>query len=107
MPTYGYECLKCGHHFDRFQRITEPPVKRCPKCRGKVRRQIGTGSGILFKGSGFYITDYRSDSYRQGAKADVSAASPAKAEKSAASPAKSSSSNASSKKPESSSSKKE
>lgn len=78
MPTYGYECLKCGHHFDRFQRITEPPVKRCPKCRGKVRRLIGTGAGILFKGSGFYITDYRSDSYRQGASAEKSAASPSK-----------------------------
>lgn len=81
MPTYEYECLRCGHDFERFQKITDAPVKTCPKCRGKVRRRIGTGAGIIFKGSGFYATDYRSDSYHKAAKADSSAAAPAKAEK--------------------------
>lgn len=70
MPTYEYECGKCGFEFERFQRISEPPVKRCPKCKGGVRRKIGTGAGLLFKGSGFYITDYRSDSYQKAAKAE-------------------------------------
>jgi putative FmdB family regulatory protein len=59
MPTYEYECGKCGHRFERFQSMTEPPVKRCPQCRGKVRRVLGAGAGIIFKGSGFYATDYR------------------------------------------------
>lgn len=70
MPTYEYECTKCGHEFELFQSITEEPRKRCPKCRGKVRRLLGTGAGILFKGSGFYQTDYRSESYRKGAADD-------------------------------------
>ena len=65
MPTYEYECLKCGHRFELFQSIKDPPRKRCPKCRGKVRRLVGTGAGMIFKGSGFYITDYRSKSYRE------------------------------------------
>ena len=59
MPTYEYECLKCGYRFERFQKITENPVKTCPKCQKSVRRLIGTGSGIIFKGAGFYATDYR------------------------------------------------
>lgn len=75
MPTYEYECTKCGFEFERFQRISEPPAKRCPKCRGAVRRKIGTGAGLLFKGSGFYITDYRSDGYQKAAKADSGALS--------------------------------
>jgi putative FmdB family regulatory protein len=70
MPTYEYECGKCGYEFERFQRINEPPAKRCPKCKGGVRRKIGTGAGLLFKGSGFYITDYRSEGYRKAAKAE-------------------------------------
>jgi putative FmdB family regulatory protein len=74
MPTYEYECLRCGHTFERFQSITEEPVKRCPKCRCKVRRLIGAGAGLLFRGSGFYETDYRSDSYKQAAKKDKEAA---------------------------------
>jgi putative FmdB family regulatory protein len=65
MPTYEYECTKCGHRFELFQKITDPPRKRCPKCRGAVRRLIGTGAGMIFKGSGFYTTDYRSESYKQ------------------------------------------
>lgn len=59
MPTYEYECVKCGHRFELFQTMSEKPRKRCPKCRGKVRRLVGTGAGIIFKGSGFYATDYR------------------------------------------------
>jgi putative FmdB family regulatory protein len=59
MPTYEYECEKCGNRFEAFQRMTDPPLKSCPKCKGKVERLIGTGSGIIFKGSGFYATDYK------------------------------------------------
>lgn len=59
MPTYAYECEKCGHKFERFQGMSDPPVKRCPKCKGKVQRLIGAGAGIIFKGSGFYATDYK------------------------------------------------
>lgn len=75
MPTYEYECTKCGHGFERFQSMTDEPVKRCPECRCKVRRVFGTGAGILFKGSGFYQTDYRSKSYRDGESKAKSAAS--------------------------------
>ena len=71
MPTYEYECAKCKNQFEVFQRITAKPTAKCPKCGGgKVKRVIGTGSGILFKGSGFYATDYRSDSYKKAATAD-------------------------------------
>ncbi len=59
MPTYEYECRKCGFQFERFQSITAEPVKTCPKCRGRVHRMLTTGSGIIFKGSGFYETDYK------------------------------------------------
>ncbi len=65
MPTYEYECGKCGHRFEVFQSMTEPPRKRCPKCRGKVRRLVSGGAGIVFKGSGFYATDYRSNAYKE------------------------------------------
>ena len=75
MPTYEYECRKCGHLFEKFQRISEPPLKRCPECRGAVKRLLGTGAGLLFKGSGFYITDYRSEGYKSSAKADTSGGS--------------------------------
>lgn len=59
MPTYEYECKKCTKRFERFQSITEEPVKKCPKCKGPVRRVLGAGAGIIFKGSGFYETDYK------------------------------------------------
>lgn len=59
MPTYDYKCLKCGNDFERFQAMTEAPLKRCPECKGKVRRLIGSGSGLIFKGKGFYATDYK------------------------------------------------
>ncbi len=58
-PTYNYECTKCGHEFEEFHKMTDPPVKKCPKCSGKVRKLISAGSGIIFKGSGFYTTDYK------------------------------------------------
>lgn len=70
MPTYDYECKKCGH-FECFQRITDEKLKRCPTCKGVVKRLLGSGAGIIFKGTGFYQTDYRSDSYQKGAKSDV------------------------------------
>ena len=59
MPTYDYECLKCGETFEAFQKMSEPLIKNCPVCRGKVKRLIGTGAGLIFKGSGFYATDYK------------------------------------------------
>jgi putative FmdB family regulatory protein len=71
MPTYDYECSACGHKFEQFQSITSDSLKKCPACRkSKLKRLIGTGAGIIFKGSGFYTTDYRSDSYKAAAKAD-------------------------------------
>lgn len=73
MPTYEYECQKCGHQFEEFQSITAEPLKTCPQkgCRGKVKRLISAGGGLLFKGSGFYITDYRSEGYKKSAKAEA------------------------------------
>ena len=69
MPTYGYVCQKCQHEFDQFQSITANPLRKCPACgQLALKRLIGTGGGIIFKGSGFYQTDYRSDNYKQGAK---------------------------------------
>ena len=82
MPTYEYSCEKCGGTFELVQSMRDAALKECPKelCRqkkwghGKVKRLIGTGAGLIFKGSGFYITDYRSDSYREAAKKDAPAA---------------------------------
>jgi putative FmdB family regulatory protein len=74
MPTYDYRCEACGHEFDELQSFSEPVLKKCPKCgKLKLRRLIGTGAAVLFKGSGFYETDYRSDSYKSAAKADAEA----------------------------------
>ena len=70
MPTYDYECTKCGHHFEIFQRMTDAKLEKCPKCGGKVERLIGPGAGIVFKGTGFYQTDYRSSSYKEAAKSE-------------------------------------
>jgi putative FmdB family regulatory protein len=70
MPTYDYQCRKCEHTWELFQPITAKPVKKCPECgKQSARRVIGPGAGVIFKGSGFYQTDYRSDSYKKGAEA--------------------------------------
>src|SRR4026209_2790709 len=69
MPTYEYKCFACDHVFEQFQSITAAPIKRCPQCgKAKVKRLLGTGAGLIFKGSGFYTTDYRSESYKNAAK---------------------------------------
>jgi putative FmdB family regulatory protein len=81
MPTYDYECDACGHTFEEFQSMKEEPLKVCPQCKKKkLRRLFGTGAAILFKGSGFYQTDYRSDTYKAAAKADQESAKPASTE---------------------------
>ncbi len=87
MPTYEYECRKCGR-FEHFQRITDEKLKRCPSCKGTVKRLLGAGAGIIFKGTGFYQTDYRSANYHKAAKADTpSPASASSNSGSASSPA--------------------
>ena len=71
MPTYDYECDACDHKFELFQSISEPVKRKCPECgKLKLRRLFGTGAAVVFKGSGFYETDYRSESYKEGAKKD-------------------------------------
>lgn len=75
MPTYDYKCLECEVQFEKFQGITAPPLEECPDCGGKVKRLIGAGAGLIFKGSGFYITDYRSEGYKESAKKDKKASS--------------------------------
>jgi putative FmdB family regulatory protein len=71
MPTYDYECDACGHEFELFQSISEPVKRKCPECgKPKLRRLFGTGAAVVFKGSGFYQTDYRSDSYKKAAEKD-------------------------------------
>ena len=82
MPTYDYECEACDHAWELFQKITDDPIKQCPECKKKKAvRQFGTGAAIVFKGSGFYQTDYRSDSYKKGAKADKDSKSGSKSDK--------------------------
>jgi len=72
MPTYDYQCQDCGHTFEVFQNMTARKLRKCPRCGGKLKRLLGTGAGIIFKGSGFYATDYRSPSYREGEKKEKS-----------------------------------
>jgi putative FmdB family regulatory protein len=100
MPNYDYTCEKCHKTFEFFQSMKDEPLKTCPQSaccqktwgKGKVKRQIGTGAGLIFKGSGFYITDYRSENYKSGAKSDTKSdtksaeAAPAKTEPPKASP---------------------
>jgi putative FmdB family regulatory protein len=75
MPTYDYECDACGHKFELFQSMSAPVEKKCPECgKLKLRRLFGTGAAVVFKGSGFYQTDYRSDSYKKAAEKDKPAA---------------------------------
>jgi putative FmdB family regulatory protein len=72
MPTYDYVCEACGSELELFQNISEAPKKKCPACKkSRLRRRIGGGAGFLFKGSGFYLTDYRSDSYKKAADAEA------------------------------------
>jgi putative FmdB family regulatory protein len=79
MPTYEYVCSKCGHHFDKFQSMRDEPLRKCPKCRKLgLKRLVGGGAGLIFKGSGFYITDYKNKGSKPAAPADAGAA-PAKA----------------------------
>ncbi len=74
MPTYEYRCESCGHEFEELQSFKDEPLKVCPKChQERLRRLFGTGAAILFKGSGFYETDYRSESYKKAAKAEQEA----------------------------------
>ena len=109
MPTYDYVCDGCEHAFEEFQSMSDKVLKKCPKCKkSKLRRLFGTGAAIIFKGAGFYQTDYRSESYKTAAKADQApAAEPAKSSdtkstesKSAASAPKTSESSGKSKKAE-------
>jgi putative FmdB family regulatory protein len=107
MPTYEYVCEKCGHQFEKIQPISAAPLAVCPKesCaqrrwgKGKVKRAISAGAGLIFKGSGFYTTDYRSDKYKEAARKDTApapAAKPATSGDSKAGPTKSEASKASS-----------
>jgi putative FmdB family regulatory protein len=74
MPTYVYECTKCEHQFELVQKITDAPKKRCPSCRSKIFRVISGGGGVILKGSGFYVTDYRSGDYAKSERAEKSEA---------------------------------
>ncbi|HEX9916171.1 MAG TPA: FmdB family zinc ribbon protein [candidate division Zixibacteria bacterium] len=76
MPTYEYECTACGHQFEESQKMTDKPIEICPKCKGKVKRKISGGAGVLFKGSGFYITDHRSESYKKKAREEKERSEP-------------------------------
>ena len=84
MPTYHYVCAKCDHEFEHFQSMKDAPLKTCPKekCgqtkwgKGRVKRVLSAGAGLIFKGSGFYITDYRSENYKQAAKKETPASTP-------------------------------
>src|SRR5262245_49400038 len=94
MPAYEYVCSKCGHEFEKFQSIADPSLTVCPKelCaqkkwgKGRVKKKISAGAGLIFKGSGFYITDYRSDKYKEAAKKDSAAATPSTGSESKSAP---------------------
>jgi putative FmdB family regulatory protein len=87
MPTYEYACQRCGHNFEEFQSITAEPLKSCPRCHGELQRLLGAGSGLIFKGSGFYETDYKNSRANQqvktGKEGKKSDNKPVKAEKKA------------------------
>jgi putative FmdB family regulatory protein len=81
MPTYDYACSNCGHRFEELQSFSEPPLKKCPACKkNKLERLFGGGGAIIFKGSGFYETDYRKESYTKAAEADAAPAASGKSE---------------------------
>jgi len=79
MPTYEYQCKDCGHTFEKFQSITARRLTKCPVCAGRIERIIGSGSAVIFRGPGFYQTDYRSSEYKKQASADKDA-KPSKAD---------------------------
>jgi putative FmdB family regulatory protein len=86
VPTYEYKCDACGHAFEAFQPMSAAPIRKCPSCgKSKVKRLIGAGAGLIFKGSGFYITDYRESGYAEKAKADATAEKPAEKKESGSS----------------------
>jgi putative FmdB family regulatory protein len=95
MPTYEYVCSKCGHEFEKFQSMSEKALTVCPKelCaqkkwgKGKITKKISAGAGLIFKGSGFYITDYRSEKYKEAAKKDSAASKPAESKPAESKPA--------------------
>ncbi|MBW3571330.1 MAG: zinc ribbon domain-containing protein [Gemmatimonadetes bacterium] len=70
MPTYEYRCPECGNEFEKFGKMSDPPVTECPNCQAEAQRKISGGAGLLFKGSGFYITDYRGEGYKKAAESD-------------------------------------
>jgi putative FmdB family regulatory protein len=74
MPTYEYRCRECGTGFEKFQRMSDEPVAECPSCGARAERRLSAGAGLLFKGSGFYITDYRSEGYKKAAEGEKPAA---------------------------------
>ncbi len=77
MPTYEYVCQACAHAFEQFQSITAAPLRKCPACgKPRLRRLIGAGGGLIFKGSGFHLTDYRTEAYKKAADAEQKSASP-------------------------------
>jgi putative FmdB family regulatory protein len=80
MPTYEYRCAECGNEFEKFGRMSDPPVQACPACGAEAQRKMSAGAGLLFKGSGFYITDYRGEGYRKAAESDRAAGGEAKGE---------------------------
>ena len=76
MPTYEYRCPECGNEFEKFGKMSDPPVSECPRCGKEAPRKISAGAGLVFKGSGFYITDYRGDGYKKAAEGEKGGASP-------------------------------
>jgi putative FmdB family regulatory protein len=89
MPTYAYACEQCGHELEVFQSITAKPMRKCPQCgRTSLKRLIGTGAGIIFKGSGFYCTDYRSDGYKTAAQKETGSPKDSQSEPKPVAPAK-------------------
>ena len=108
MPTYEYHCDACEHNFDEFQSINDAPLRKCPKCgKRKLRRVFGVGAAVIFKGSGFYQTDYRSESYKAAEKADQEKSKPPSPDKDGKSSAPVSDTSTSSAKPAKKASKKE
>ena len=80
MPTYEYRCPECGTDFEKFQKMSDEPVAECPSCGAKAERRLSAGAGLLFKGSGFYITDYRGEGYKKAAASESGGGSPSSSE---------------------------